>query len=474
MRGKDLLEKMELADEKYIQAANMPVKKKKTRKFFKAAAIILAVGGISLLIHTNYTNINISTGENFSKYSSLNELLAYLGENENHENELMGTKSLSANVSGVDTGSVMYNEYRYRFGRHDGNRTYYEFLQIFNLKEGKLVNTVELEPFHDYPTIFVYQNKLILAGGNSQTAVNIYSLDNPENPVLEHRYIQNGAFDTAFISDDKLYIFTSDGMCACGFSSKSNPDDYKPSATLDEKEIEWTDDEITIIGEPERVFYNAVSVMDLNNTEILQKRAFYGDIQDMYIDKDIIMFHTQSSFDYYDKPKIDTFDMSDNFSHISQITINALSVTRIHDIKKIGSSYKIIAQTYYQTGFSLTRGYLGTSEIVAISADIQTGNYYSKKYIFDYIPTNADNFVREIIWNENTATLSVERRGLYIDNTTYGLSVTFNDNSISFEKTEPPQTQTQTNYLIGRSQTFEYDGKKFYIDYQKNTLETVP
>ena len=214
--------------------------------------------------------------------------------------------------------------------------------------------------------------------------------------------------------------------------------------------------------------------MDLNNTEILQKRAFYGDIQDMYIDKDIIMFHTQSSFDYYDKPKIDTFDMSDNFSHISQITINALSVTRIHDIKKIGNSYKIIAQTYYQTGFSLTRGYLGTSEIVAISADIRTGNYYSKKYIFDYIPTNADNFVREIIWNENTATLSVERRGLYIDNTTYGLSVTFNDNSISFEKTEPPQTQTQTNYLIGRSQTFEYDGKKFYIDYQKNTLETVP
>ena len=428
MRGKDLLEKMELADEKYIQAANLPVKKKKTRKFFKAAAIILAVGGISLLIHTNYTNINISTGENFSKYSSLNELLAYLGENEKHNNT-MGTKSLSANVSGVDTGSVMYNEYRYRFGRHDGNRTYYEFLQIFNLKEGKLANTIELEPFHTYPTIFVYQNKLILAGGNSQTAVNIYSLDNPENPVLEHRYIQNGAFDTAFISDDKLYIFTSDGMCACGFSSKSNPDDYKPSATLDEKEIKWTDDEITIIGEPERVFYNAVSVMDLNNTEILQKRAFYGDIQDMYIDKDIIMFHTQSSFDYYDKPKIDTFDMSDNFSHISQITINALSVTRIHDIKKIGSSYKIIAQTYYQTGFSLTRGYLGTSEIVAISADIQTGNYYSKKYIFD---------------------------------------------SISFEKIEPPQTQTQTNYLIGRSQTFEYDGKKFYIDYQKNTLETVP
>ena len=35
MRGKDLLEKLELADEKYIQAANMPVKKKKTRKFYR-------------------------------------------------------------------------------------------------------------------------------------------------------------------------------------------------------------------------------------------------------------------------------------------------------------------------------------------------------------------------------------------------------------------------------------------------------
>ena len=97
MRGKDLLEKMELADETYIQAANMPVKKKKNRKFFKAAAIILIVGGISLLVHTNYTNINISTAENFSKYSSLNELLEYLGENEKQWKYKLNTIQLNSN-----------------------------------------------------------------------------------------------------------------------------------------------------------------------------------------------------------------------------------------------------------------------------------------------------------------------------------------------------------------------------------------
>ena len=455
MRGKDLLEKLELADEKYIQAANMPVKKKKTRKFFKAAAIILVVGGFSLFIHTNYTNINISTAENFSKYSSLNELLAYLGENEKHDGSMKGTYSLSATVSGVDEGKWvynMYNEYLYRFGRHDGNRTYYEFLQIFNLKEGSLANTIELEPFHAYPTtIFVYQNKLILAGGFSQTAVNIYSLDNPENPVLEHRYIQNGNFDTAFISDDKLYIFTSDGMCACGFSSKSNPDDYKPSATLDAKEIEWADSEITVIGEPERVFYTAVSVIDLQNTEITQKKAFYGDIQDIFVDKDTVVLYTKNSFNDFDKPKIDTFDMSDNFSHTSQITINTLGITQIHSIRKIGSSYKIICNTRHISGIC---------EMVAISADIQSGIYYSKKYIF-----TSYTFIDSVTWNENTASVDLTLNHYLKD----GMSVTFNDNSISFEKTEPPAIQ----YYDGKSKIFEYDGKKFYIDYRKNTLETV-
>ena len=461
MRGKDLLEKMELADEKYIQAANLPVKKKKTRKFFKAAAIILAVGGISLLVHTNYTNINISTGENFSKYSSLNELLAYLGENEKHDSSMKGTYSLSATVSGVDEESSMYKEYFYAFGKHDGNRTYYEFLQVFNLKEGKLANTINLtEDVHSlyYPSIFIYQNKLILVRSSSlynekKTFVNIYSLDNPENPALEHQYIQNGGLGAAFISNDKLYIFTSDGMCACGFSSKSNPDDYKPSATLDEKEIEWTDDEITVIGEPERVFYAAVSVIDLQNTEITQKKAFYGDIQDIYVDKDTVALYTKNSFNDFDKPKIDTFDMSNNFSHISKITINTSGMTEIHSIRKIGSSYKIICGTRHISGIC---------EMVAISADIQSGNYYSKKHIFA-----SYTFINYVVWNENTASAALSVNHHYLND---GMSVTFNDNNISFEKAEPPKIQ----YFDGTSKIFEYDGKKFYIDYRKNTLETVP
>ena len=462
MRGKDLLEKMELADETYIQAANMPVKKKKDRKFFKAAAIILIVGGISLLVHTNYTNINISTAENFSKYSSLNELLEYLGENEKHDSTMKGTYSLSATVSGVDEGNsmdCMYNEYLYHFGSHSGNRTYYEFLQVFNLKEGKLANTIDLaENIHSlyYPTIFIYQNKLILVRNSSlysekKTFVNIYSLDNPENPKLEHRYIQNGGLGAAFISDDKLYIFTSDGMCACGFSSKSNPDDYKPSATLDDKEIEWTDDEITVIGEPERVFYSAVSVIDLQNTEIIQKKAFYGDIQDIYVDKDTVALYTKNSFNNFDKPKIDTFDMSDNFSHTSQITINTLGSTKINSIRKIGDSYKIICSTEYISG---------SSEMVAISADIESGKYDSKKYFF-----TLTTFVDYVTWNENVASAALTINHYRKD----GISVTFNDSDISFEKTDPPTVQ----HYDGKSKIFEYDGKKFYIDYRKNTLEPV-
>ena len=118
------------------------------------------------------------------------------------------------------------------------------------------------------------------------------------------------------------------------------------------------------------------------------------------------------------------------------------------------------------------RGFLGNSELVAISADIQSGDYYSKKYIFDYIPTDVTNNIGEIVWNGNISTLLIERRGLYIDDTTYGLAVTFNDDGISFEKTEPPTKNTYS--YTGKSSIFEYDGKKFQIDYRTNTLETIP
>ena len=98
--------------------------------------------------------------------------------------------------------------------------------------------------------------------------------------------------------------------------------------------------------------------------------------------------------------------------------------------------------------------------MVAISADIQSGKYYSKKYF-----VTLTTFIDYVTWNENVASAALTINHYRKD----GIFVTFNGSDISFEKTDPPAIQ----YYDGKSKIFEYEGKKFYIDYRKSTLEKV-
>ncbi len=435
MRGKDLLEKLELVDSEYIQAASIPLRKKKKRIMSKIAAAIVIFLGISIIIRMNYTNINISTSPNTSdKYSSLTDMLNYLGANDKHK-QTRGVKSISTNINGADEMhiSVMYKDCIYHFNSYIDK--YSSGIQVFSLKENKLlknVNTIssqttlkELDIHPDNYGMFIYQNNLILLRSvgsydDLKTSVNIYSLDDPETPQIKREYLQSGQLETAFISDNKLYLFTSDGMCACGFSEKSDTDDYKPYLTFDEKEIKWNDNEINILGEPKRVFYSAVSVMDLQNNEISEKKAFYGDIQEIFFDENTISFYIKDSLDDFDKPDIYIFDMSDNFSCISKINIDKSGVTNILDIKKSGDNYNIICQHY--SGIM----YYWSSEILAISADTKNNklNYQTFK------PDSANAVIDDIVWDDGKAIITVSQ-----SSTAKFVIAKFDNGRVSFKNT---------------------------------------
>ena len=441
MRGKDLLEKLELVDSEYIQAASMPWKKKRITS--KIAAVIFIFLSIAIIIQMNYTNLNISTSRNTSdKYSSLTDMLNYLETNEKHSDIKSEIISVSANINGADEMqlSVMYKDYIYHF--NDYIDKYSSGIQIFSLKENKLLKTINtvssqtavLKEFDIHPYnygMFIYQDELILLCtvgeyDDMKTSVNIYSLDSPENPKIKCQYLQSGHLDTAFISDNRLYLFTSDGMCACGFSAKSDTDDYKPYLVFDEKTIKWNDNEINILGEPQRVFYSAVSIMDLQKNEISQKRAFYGDVQEMFLDENTISFYIKHSFNYFEKPSIYIFDISDNFSCISKIDINKSGVTNILDIKKSGDYYNIICQHY--SGIM----YYWSSEILAVSADTKNNTLNYQSFKLD----SANAVTDDIVWDDGKAIITVSQSSTakFVIAKFYNGNVSFKNTSLSVDR----------------------------------------
>ncbi len=478
MRGKDLLEKLELVDIEYIQAASMPYRKKRIPA--KIAAAIVIFLGISIIIQMNYKNINISISPNTSdKYSSLTDMLNYLGTNEKHDETKGSIKSVSANINGADEMqlSVMYKDYIYHFNSYIDK--YSNGIQIFSLKENKLlknINTISsqttvLKEFdiHPYTSgMFISQNELILLRTVGQyddlkTSVNIYSLDDPENPQIKHQYMQSGQLETAFISDNKLYLFTADGMCACGFSAKSDTDDYKPYLSFDDKDIKWTDDEINILGEPKRVFYNAVSIMDLQKNEISEKRAFYGDIQEIFFDENTISFYIKDSLNDFDKPDIYIFDMSDNFSYTSKININNPGVTNILDIKKSGDNYNIICQHY--SGIL----YYWSSEILALSADIKNNTLNYQTFKLD----NSNDVIDDIVWDNGNTIITVGKSSIGSTTAKFVIAkfdngnVSFKNTSLSVDRVTGIDGHEYFNYPFRSIKSMIPIGNNLYLRYNR-------
>ncbi len=413
MRGKDLLEKLALVEPQYIQAANeLPFKKKKKIKIssvIKAAVFLFVISGTVLYLY----------GRNHDW------LIAR--QTKNYENDASYRhETYSPTVHGAETAkqNVVYGEYIYYLdvnhalpSRHAAEENYRNTIRIFSMKEQKQVNKIA-EKITSIPwsggQLLLCGEELIVIKSESpeffdrtepfvNTFVDIYSLSDPEHPVLEHQYVQRGVCSAVFSSDKQLYLLTSDLVEERGVFHYQP---YPPSASMDGETITWDDSDICTFGN--FVYYSALSVIDLTSKTVSAKKAFYGDIQDIFLDQGTIGFSVKDDA----IPEVYLFDMSQGISYIGNIRVPAQGT--IMDIKKYGDSYRMIGMSYDEK-----------AEILAVSADVQKGTSISAHY-----PLENQEAIDDIVWDGNKAVITVGKS----DNTAYFVSAHFKEDTISFSR----------------------------------------
>jgi len=248
-------------------------------------------------------------------YGSLEELLSHLSRNDYHGRTLDsngGSSNVSSNGDSVTLGSAAASSNGYVYRVADG---YVEILSLDSEVKG-YVNYGASELFISGDTLILKSGRTVGDELNydSYSVVRIFELTDPVNPELRYEYEQKGELTACYLAGDKLYLLTSDGVCACGYSRYSDLSEYEPSLTVNGEEKswnDWNDDDVYILGEPTSVNYVAATVFDVAAGSITEKHAFYGDIDEVFFGEDWLAISVQSVTEkVITQPEVYTFDES--------------------------------------------------------------------------------------------------------------------------------------------------------------------
>lgn len=229
-------------------------------------------------------------GKTSDTYENLSELLAYLGKHDHHD----GVKDTEGTGSALgalmeSNGIALSKDQKYAY--HIGTNA----VKISSL--GEASNTVgEIPEMAD--AVFVNEDTLIIvsqfqSGGDElnvehSVRVCLYDIVDPQYPKIKDTFVQLGSLTSCWMVGQDLYLVTSDGVCACGWSRKEDPSQFYPQLTKNEEQIPWGDTDISILGKPSRVQYAAVSVFQTQTGKIEDQQAFYGDIDQFFYGEDWI------------------------------------------------------------------------------------------------------------------------------------------------------------------------------------------
>lgn len=295
---------------------------------------------------------NFGASETSDKYTSLNELLEFLSENDDHGDTMdsNGSRNISADGNSITYGAkvVAHNGYVYRIG--DG------CVEVLNL-DGETLGTIDFAA-HE---IFISGDRLALVGGRtvgnefeyeSYSIVRTYMLRDPANPEFLEKYEQSGERVACYMANDKLYLLTTDGVCACGYSRLDDVSEYIP--TFDGEP--WNQNDIAILGEPTRVNYLAVSAVEMTGG-ISAMKAFYGDIDDVFYGEDWIAVATRN---WNTQPEVYVFDESFKFTgkiELADIIGVDKSIKHDEDGITIGDVISVTSVSKYGEVFGVLGGY---------------------------------------------------------------------------------------------------------------------
>lgn len=404
-------------------------------------------------------------------YASLPELLAYLSSHEDHgdnRTDALGGYSPVTAQKGTDqseearlienTGVAVNvtGEYSY----HIGDSSIY--ISRLDGRDTENVGTIDLPA----NALFTCNNNLLVVSRyqsdgdelNLEMSVRltIFDISAPHSPVCLDEYTQTGDLTACWMVGADLYIVTSDGVCACGWSRLDDVSGYYPALFHNGESIEWGDEDISILGDPTRVQYSAISVINGNIGELTAKKALYGNIQKLFYGEDwitaVVAGETKES---RDNPVLYTFGGNLNFTG----KINPAQIMVVPE-QNILKDYKPQNGTYLDI-VSVTKAdgvyrILGTDTVLdkenaisyfmAIAANEDTGETNVRLLSAENYPYSSFS---EILWEPNRAIacISTMNHALTTDmaQETRFIFVDFDGLEIQFQENE-----LRADYLYGR------------------------
>lgn len=353
------------------------------------------------------------------KYSNLRQLIEDLRDKEEH-NTLGSSAANGGESSDVTKPSsvVAYKNFVYEIlHEYKNNR-----LLLWRLGSEN-PNFQEERKETDIPasSLLIYNDKLIVI---SKSAASIYSLADPANPKLMTSYTtQNCAWTAVYTYKENLYIITSDGVCACGFSRTDDMSEYYPNLAKDGKSVPWGDEDISILGEPTKIIYAAMTKINLDTLEIVNKQAFYGDVWEVFFGPDWFAVETKPLInDYFAIPDVYTFNTSDGIEFTGKIDIPKIAGYKrlvpdsedkdlfwMNSMDCVDGIYRIIGKDYSRMWNSEKRDYdYSSANIVTITYDSNTKKHSLNKTSVLAETNNSYVSIDEILWEKDRAIVSLE------------------------------------------------------------------
>ncbi len=360
-------------------------------------------------------------------YSSLSELLDYLSTNESHDDryDLSASGGYFLDASGETGSSELIEKSRITF---DSSGEYAYFVDNSGIiiyhpdrETMQVVSTLKVGASY----IFTCNNNLFVIGcydlddeeiitydEEPKAKIRVYDITVPQSPQPKDEYVQCGTFTACWMADENIYLVTSDGVCACGWSRLDDVSKYYPALSHNGEAVSWGDEDISILGEPAQVQFTAITVIDGNTCEIAEKEAFYGNMEKLYYGADWVAASVSSETNAYrENPSVYTFDNKLDFTgkiNLAKIInvsernplkdgiqtegayLSIDSITKQDDIYRlIGTSTSINDTKYSDCSFM----------VIAVDAETDEASYELLNAAEEY----PHAFFTEILWEDNRA-----------------------------------------------------------------------
>lgn len=360
-----------------------------------AAVLVLAVSVVTVLtarLPPSFSKpgnaVELSEGDYMptsEKYESLEELLQSVKHKEtNNQDEassgrVMYKGSQTAEGYNAASSAVVYKDYAYHITEGGVSITRLSssepnFEGVINARaENLLLCNDKLALFRTD-----YDDPL---GGKPTVTTELYDLSSPEAPELVDAFTQSGSYVESFAQNGKVYLMTSDGVCACGYSRGDGVDEYMPKITHNGESVTVDEDRVFILGEPTSIRFTTLTAYSMSEKNIICTDVFYGDTDKCFSGMERMALCVESRGELYSStPVLYIFDIKNDAEFIGKVNLSA--ALDIPAMWLTGSSDERAEVIYAELSGDTCR-VIGTvyssnsnqseSEIYALSADVSSG-----------------------------------------------------------------------------------------------------